>query len=307
MKKHLILKSFIFSLCSLGLLGCISKKDETEASPIEQTNSDSGKTKDNIIEDNVNTIEEISPEPEIPSVKEEPPLEEPKEEVLVQEEPKPLPPENPIVKEPEPEIVEPEAPAVIVEPEPVVIEEIVEEKQEEPIIQEKESPIIQKESIIQEKKEEPPIEEEIPPTEEDSEYERSVSELDVAVSKETFELDKKEILAIIDNLDTVMKNKDFKAWLNYLDDESIRYYSQKSNLQKASKRLPIRGLKLNSLEDYFNYVFITSRKGTHIDEIRYETESKVRAVQVTKKETLIYYDFIRVDGKWKLHLSQISD
>lgn len=139
----------------------------------------------------------------------------------------------------------------------------------------------------------------------DEEYSRSTS--NVEVTKEKFEEDKTQILKIIDELAVVMKNQDYFGWLKYLDENSKDYWSKKQNLQKASNRLPKKGFQLKSLQDYFKYVFIPSRVGRTVDEIRYETETQVKVVQTKNNTDMVYYNFLREDGKWKLRLPPIND
>lgn len=141
---------------------------------------------------------------------------------------------------------------------------------------------------------------------ETDEYKRSKG--NVNVSLEVFNQDKKEILEIINKLDTIMKNKDYASWVKYVDKESIDYWSKTANLQKAAARLPknSNSIKLNSLEDYFKYVFINARVGKRVDEIRYESSTYVKAVQVNGNKDTIYYYFNKIDGKWKLHLPAID-
>ncbi|MBR6154561.1 MAG: hypothetical protein IKQ43_09025 [Treponema sp.] len=141
------------------------------------------------------------------------------------------------------------------------------------------------------------------------EYERSVGKSTTsAVTMQVFEEDKKDILNIISKLDTVMKNRDYKSWLTYLNDESIRYWSNRKNLAKAESRLPVKGLQLSNLEDYFKYVFIPSRSGRRVDEIRYENDKQVKAVQVNGSTDVVYYNFEKnANGVWKLRLPSNSD
>ena len=122
-----------------------------------------------------------------------------------------------------------------VEPEPVI---------EEPVVQE---PIVE-EPVVEEPAQEPePVVDEPQKTEEEMEYERSVGTTTISV--DMFTQDKNTILRIIDELSVVMKQMDYKLWRTYLDKESIEYWSRPANLRTAQKRLPIKGLKLNSLED----------------------------------------------------------
>ena len=141
-------------------------------------------------------------------------------------------------------------------------------------------------------------------TEENEEYLRSVA--DVQVSRETFISDKREILQIISELSDVMENEDYSRWITYIDQDSISYWSQSTVLQKAASRLPVKGLKLSSLRDYFYNIFIPSRKGKDVDEIRYLTTDTVKAVHVNGDTDVVYYTLYKIDGVWKIHLPKLG-
>ena len=184
----------------------------------------------------------------------------------------------------------------------------------------KAEPVVWKDPAPEPKKEEPKKEEvaKAEPKKEEpkkevqhsEEYNRSVQQMQggANISEETFNEDKRKVLAVIESLDEVMQKNDYKTWLTYLDDESIKYWSQRANLQKVSKRLPIKGVQINTTEDYFKYIFIPSRSGHKVDEIRYLTETSVKAVQVKKDEDgkilgdTVYYNLRKINGQWKLHL-----
>lgn len=178
----------------------------------------------------------------------------------------------PVEKTPQTEEL-PAEPVVIEEPEPAPVQEI----EEEPVVIEKT----------------------------DDEYTRSTSA--VSVSKEVFNEDKSRILNIIKDLDTYMKNMDYRGWISYLDSDSLNYWSKRQNLQKAANRLPKKGLRLNTIEDYFKFVFIPARAGHTVDEIRYETKSLVKAVQVQDNTDVVYYNFHKVNDQWKLVLPKNPD
>ncbi len=136
------------------------------------------------------------------------------------------------------------------------------------------------------------------------EYERSLGELDASeISAETFVDDKHEILSIIEDLEQIMRKKDFPAWTKYLSDESRSYWSDAKNLSTLSGKLPGGGkVRLNSLKDYFEKFFIPARKGRVIDEIRYVTHDLVKAVQYKDDEDITTYMFERSGDTWVLHL-----
>lgn len=136
----------------------------------------------------------------------------------------------------------------------------------------------------------------------EEEFNRSTN--GVKITREEFNSDKNEILSIISELKDVMAEHNFNAWLKYIDKESIEYYSNPKNLTSSSKRLPQK-IKLSNLNDYFTYVFIPSRKGRSVEEIRYISRDSVKAVQVREDRDIVYYNFIRENGKWMVNLPEL--
>ena len=144
------------------------------------------------------------------------------------------------------------------------------------------------------------------------EYSRAVGNL--SVSKDTFEADKAAIMELIDTLSTIMKDMDYQSWLLYVDKESKIYWSKSANLKKAQSKLPVKGLKLKDLQDYFKYVFVPARMGRTVTEIRYESDTYVKAVQITnpsdspeEEKYTVYYYFVKTNGHWELNLPQIDN
>ena len=131
-----------------------------------------------------------------------------------------------------------------------------------------------------------------------SEYERSVG--NVKVSESVFKADKSEILAIIADLAVIMQRKEYKKWEAYLTPESKKYWSTPKNLIAVVP--PGRQSGLKNMPDYFLYVFIPSRTGARVDEIRYMSETSIKAVHREDNRDVIYYYFKKVDGKWFLSI-----
>lgn len=161
---------------------------------------------------------------------------------------------------------------------------------------------------------EPILEEETPVPEEtvyDEEYLRSVGNLSgegvAVIPYEVFEEDKNQIFVIINDLDRIMKKKDFNSWFNYLTPESQEYWSNKHNLQQLSLYISASGgFKINNIREYFETFFIPSRRGRIVDEIRYVTPDYVKVVQYTEQTDIIYYFFEKCDGEWKLWLDTLN-
>lgn len=197
-----------------------------------------------------------------------------KSQPVVEEPPVSEPEPAPVDKQPEPET----APEPAVEPEPVP------EPVQEPV-------------VVEEKSE--------PVPEPEDEYSRSVGT--VSVSRDTFAEDKDKILKIISELDTVMKDFDYRSWLTYVDQETIDYWSRPVNLRKAQNRLPVKGLRLSSLQDYFKYVFVPARKGRQVTEIRYISDKYIKAIEVGEEQDIVYYYFNKIDGRWMVHIPPLDD
>ena len=138
----------------------------------------------------------------------------------------------------------------------------------------------------------------------DAEYSRSTS--NVSISKEEFLNDKNEILEIISKLSHIMADYDYQKWLNYIEPESIEYWSNSANLKKASKRLPIKNQHLTSLNDYFRMVFVPSRRERRVEEIRYVSRDSVKAVEVSEETDVVYYNFVKKNGKWMVKIPPLQ-
>lgn len=141
---------------------------------------------------------------------------------------------------------------------------------------------------------------------EDDEYVRSVGS--VSVSRDTFASDKEEVLRIISELDVIMNDFNYKSWVTYVDKDSIDYWKLRKNLQKAEKRLPVKGIKLRDLEDFFKHFFVPARRGKTITEIRYISDVYIKAIQVQDgQDDIVYYYFNKINGKWMVHIPPIEN
>lgn len=146
-----------------------------------------------------------------------------------------------------------------------------------------------------------------PKVEVDPEYARSIGSLSGEISYDTFQSDKTDILAIIAQLDTSMRNRDYGKWREYLTPASISYWSSRVNLQVLAARLPDTEVSLRSLGDYFTYMFIPSRIGRSVNEIRYISPTEIKAVQVQNEKDIIYYEFTKIDGVWLVTLPPLKN
>ena len=182
-------------------------------------------------------------------------------------------------------------------------------KKPETVVQKPVTPPPAPEVKQEEKKPELPPPEPEKKDEADEEYIRSTNNLnnDEKVSKQEFNEDKAAILKIIEEMSEIMENQDVDDWLKYIEPDSIKYYKNPINLQKAQKKLPNKSIRLKTINDYFKYVFIPSRKRSKVDEIRYISKTNIKAVQVKDdKSIVVYYYFTKINGKWYVQLPPVN-
>ena len=177
-------------------------------------------------------------------------------------------------------------------------EVVVPETETKPVVEKKpEEPKTQKGTAV---KQEPVL------SEADKEYARSVSNLSGTISKDEFVEDKKDIMMIIDDLNEIIKNRDYDAWLAYVSPSSKQYWSNPKNLAAVANRLPVKGIKIRSMKDYFLYVFIPARQNSKVEEIRYVSKTITTAVEPKEDEDLIFYMFEKASsGDWMLKLDTL--
>jgi hypothetical protein len=138
-----------------------------------------------------------------------------------------------------------------------------------------------------------------------TEYARSVAALGSAVSEATFNQDRDAIMRTITELETIMTTKDVVQWRKYLSPSSVAYLRNQQNMKTVSARLP-GNFQIRTDEDYFKFVFIPSRQGRKIDEIRYVSSIVTKAVQVRENDDVIYYFFEKINGKWLVKLDDLQ-
>jgi hypothetical protein len=138
-------------------------------------------------------------------------------------------------------------------------------------------------------------------------YLKAVEGLEVSIPHEQYVTDKEQIMNIIERLDKIMKNKDYQNWISYVSPNSIQYWSNTTNLKKASLMLPIKGIELNSLRDYFYFIFLPSRQGREIDQIKYLTPELVKAVQTIDSRDIVFYHFEKINNEWKIQLDRLNN
>jgi len=189
------------------------------------------------------------------------------------------------VKEPEPVIKqEPVEPAVPVEPAKPESSAKAEEPPVEP------APVVEKQEPVVEVKPEPA-----------EEKNTIIAEFEgVTITKETYDQTKTEMEKIVEKLNRITATKDYTQWRTFLSEEYKEQYSQPLTLKKVSEALPVKGIKLKSLRDYFTYVFVPSRQNVRVDDIKFVSPTRVDVIMQQGNTSLLVYGLENIDGSWKL-------
>ena len=116
---------------------------------------------------------------------------------------------------------------------------------------------------------------------------------------------KTEMEKIVEKLNRITATKDYAQWTTFLSEEYKQQYSQPLTLRKVSEALPVKGIKLKSLRDYFMYVFVPSRQNVRVDDIRFVSPTRVDVIMKQANVSLLVYGLENINGSWKLIPSKL--
>ena len=158
----------------------------------------------------------------------------------------------------------------------------------------------------------PPVSETSEETESETteEAEISVEEETVAeedtkpfeVSEEMYQETFQNIEVIIEELNQIIKNKDFDAWQTYLTEEYIEQTSKSEYLARWLKdsRLQKENIVLRSIQDYFDYVVVPRRFAAKLHEIEFLDDARVYAYTLIRGEKYLLYYLVKTQDGWKI-------
>ena len=160
------------------------------------------------------------------------------------------------------------------------------EKQPEAEQKPEEKPEETKPEEIAEKPEEKPVEE--PPKFEVSEE----------VYKQTFG----DIKSVIEELNRIIQNREYKNWLTYLTENYVKNTSRPEYLRRWQRdpRLKEKNIVLRTLKDYFDYVVVPTRSEAKLDEIEFLDDTRVYAYTVFESKKYLLYNLLRTEKGWKI-------
>lgn len=131
-----------------------------------------------------------------------------------------------------------------------------------------------------------------------------VAEFDtVKITKETFDSTKTEIELVVEDLNKITISRDYQKWLQYLSLEYRRFYSSPIVLKEVSDSLPVKGIQLNNLKDYFNFVFVPSRQNMRVDDIKFVSSTRVYVImEIAPGSPAAIYILEKTKEGWNLVL-----
>ena len=112
-----------------------------------------------------------------------------------------------------------------------------------------------------------------------------------------------EVKVFINELNQIIRRKDYTAWRGYLTSDYATFYSSPAVLGEMSESAVLKrqGIKLTSLQDYFLYVVYPSRQSVRVDDIEFSSPLQVKAVTVTSAgDRQVYYYLEKVGESWKI-------
>ncbi|MCL2804485.1 MAG: hypothetical protein FWD26_00915 [Treponema sp.] len=131
------------------------------------------------------------------------------------------------------------------------------------------------------------------------------------VSQMHYASTREEVQQFINNLNQIIRNRNFNAWRDVLSQEYIDTYSSAENLHRISEQPLMKRTNtvLRNLNDYFTHVFVPSRNPDRIQinniDIEFIRENRVRAFAIRvnnagEEHREILYDLEKINNSWKI-------
>ena len=124
-----------------------------------------------------------------------------------------------------------------------------------------------------------------------------------SISQEQKNNAKMEIQQLIEQLNSIIKAKNYNAWVTYLSSDYFSVISSPEYLNRISQSTVLvkQNIVLKSARDYFNHVVVPARTNDRVDEIEFESQNRVKAYTVSNKgERLRLYDLEKTGNEWKI-------
>jgi len=127
------------------------------------------------------------------------------------------------------------------------------------------------------------------------------------VSQAFYDATKDDVQHFIEELNQIIRSRNYNAWRATLSDDYFRVISSQANLQEWSNSSIMRQQRvvLRTAEDYFLYVVVPARQNSRVDEIEFISANRVKAFTVSvnragEEEWLRLYDLEKTENTWKI-------
>jgi hypothetical protein len=140
-----------------------------------------------------------------------------------------------------------------------------------------------------------------------------------SISEEDFFAAKADITALIDELNGIIRARNYSVWLTHvagsylteissraiLDEKTEELYRRDQIVAQNLGRDPELVAKriLNTPRDYFNFVVVPSRTNDRLDDISFLSSTRVSAYTVDERrggQRLVLYDLAHINDKWMI-------
>jgi hypothetical protein len=124
-----------------------------------------------------------------------------------------------------------------------------------------------------------------------------------SISQEVFDSTKVDVQHFIQDLNQIIRSRNYTVWVSHLGDE---YFAEKSSPEYLARiseqpRLTTQKIVLNTPQDYFIHVVVPSRANDHVDDIEFVSPTRVKAYTVTPNgQRLRLYDLESSGNTWKI-------
>jgi len=124
------------------------------------------------------------------------------------------------------------------------------------------------------------------------------------LDQESYEEILDEVKAFVDNLNLIIKDRNYSKWRLVLSEELLKEISSSEFLANASKwpSMKSRGIVLREPKDYFNYVVVPSRANSQVDKIEIMDNNRVKAFyfNTRKERTELVYELAKIGDLWTI-------
>jgi hypothetical protein len=124
-----------------------------------------------------------------------------------------------------------------------------------------------------------------------------------SISQEVFDSTKTGVQQFIQDLNAIIRSRDYDAWVSHLGDD---YYNEKNSPQYLAEvseqpRLKTQKIVLSNARDYFVHVVAPSRYNDQVDDIEFVSPTRVKAYTVIPNgQRLRLYDLESSGDTWKI-------